>query len=375
MLLHLRSTDYDIATDASPQQVRKLFPHVLLVGAKFGVAMVIHERQKVEVTTFRTDLEYTDGRRPEGVRFSSPREDALRRDFTINGMFYDPIADEVIDYVGGRADLQAGIVRTIGEPAQRFAEDYLRLIRAVRFAVRFGFAIEPATAQAIVRFAPHITGISGERILDELTKMLSRESAGEALALLEQTQLAQAIIPELFAAPARWPAAVRRVQSIQVRRDALLALSAVLAELPHKDIVAITRRWGASNQMRDCTCWMAAHLNDWANAADMPLCGFKRLLANANFARLSLLWRHEEKEQRHSQAQSRRIASRVRAIPAEQIAPAPLVSGDDLKAMGLREGPALGKILRALYDAQLNEQITDRAAAMAEARKMIEMDG
>jgi len=181
MLLGVRSVDYDVATDATPRQVKRLFRHVLLVGAKFGVAMVIHRGRKVEVTTFRSDLSYSDGRRPDAVRFSTARQDAQRRDFTMNGMFYDPVADEVVDYVGGRKDLKAGIVRTIGRPDKRFAEDYLRMLRAVRFAVGLGFRIDPATAAAVRKHARGISAISGERIFDELNKMLSRDSAGEAL--------------------------------------------------------------------------------------------------------------------------------------------------------------------------------------------------
>ena len=375
MLLHRRSSDYDVATDAVPGQVRKLFPHVLLVGAKFGVAMVVHNRQKVEVTTFRTDLQYSDGRRPVGVQFSTPRADALRRDFTINGMFYDVKSGEDIDYVGGKADLRRGVIRTIGDPQLRFAEDYLRMIRAVRCAVRLGFGIAPATARAISQYAPHITGISGERIFDELSKMLSRPSAASALALLEKLQLARSILPEMFAAPDLWPLAIRRVGAIGRRADTPLAFAAMLAQLPVATISAIMRRWGASNDIRYSVCWLAEHLDDWRNAGELPLCDFKRLLANENFPRLQRLWRHEElsksQSQSHSRTQAMRIAARVRKIDPDKIAPPPLVDGGDLKAMGLAQGPAMGKILRELYDAQLNDELDTRPAAMDAARKLV----
>jgi poly(A) polymerase len=370
MLLHRRSNDYDIATDATPQQVRKLFPHVLLVGAKFGVAMVVHNRQKVEVTTFRTDLQYTDGRRPIGVKFSTPKEDALRRDFTINGMFYDPACRKVIDYVGGKADLRRGVIRTIGRPDERFAEDYLRMIRACRFAVRLGFRIAPATTRAIAKYAPNITGISGERIFDELSKMLSRDSAASALTLLEKLQLARTILPEMFAAPAYWQAAIKRVQAIQRQKDTHLALAALLAQLPVAAISAIMRRWGASNDFRYSVCWMAEHLDDWRTAEGLPLCDFKRLLANENFPRLQRLWRHEELSQSPSRRQAMRIAARIKKIAPDKIAPPPLVNGGDLKSIGLSQGPAMGKILRELYDAQLNEELVSRPAALDAARKL-----
>ena len=441
MLLGLRCSDYDIATDATPDDVRKLFPHVLLVGTKFGVAMVVFDKRKVEVTTFRTDLSYQDGRRPTGVKFSSPKEDAQRRDFTINGMFFDPVANEVIDYVGGREDLAAKVLRTIGSADERFGEDYLRMIRAVRFAVRLGFAIDPDTAAGIARFAPRITSISGERIYEELTKMLARPSAAEALRKLEEFKLAEAILPEMFGrsmgvspmsstgilpmsstgilpvndagvSPAlgenrgqapfsqrqqrekgasphfRW--AVERVEAVAEFGDVVLALAAMLCELPVRQIHAITRRWGASNEVREGLSWMAEHWNDWHTAAGvhpqaerspleggtqtMPLHQFKRLMAHVEFPRLRRLWRVAEQTETHSHAQSRAIDRRVASIDPKQIAPPPFVTGDDLKAMGLHEGPALGKIVRALYDAQLDELRTDRAAAMDAARRMIADD-
>ncbi|MEI7834934.1 MAG: CCA tRNA nucleotidyltransferase, partial [Planctomycetota bacterium] len=213
MLLGHESTDYDIATSATPREVKKLFGHVLLVGAKFGVAMVIRDGRKVEVTTFRSDLSYVDGRRPEGVIFATPEEDAQRRDFTINGMFYDPEADRIVDYVGGREDLQRKILRTIGRAEDRFSEDYLRMLRAVRFTVRLGFAMEPETALAVRRHAAKITAISGERIFEELSKMLSIPSAGQALDLMADLGLMQHVMPEVFE-DGRWARAVQRVTDV-----------------------------------------------------------------------------------------------------------------------------------------------------------------
>lgn len=370
MLLGVRSTDYDVATDATPQQVRRLFPHVLLVGAKFGVAVVIHRRQKVEVSTFRSDVSYTDGRRPDAVTFTTAAQDARRRDFTINGLFYDPIAKRTIDYVGGREDLRRGLIRTIGPARQRFAEDYLRMIRAVRFAVRFGFAISPATGSAIRRLAPRIRRISGERIFDELSKMLSGPSAGQAAAALHRYGLAREVLPELFDRPGLWHEAQAAVAAVAAKKDVVLALAALLGGLGPQTIAAILRRWGASNELRAALCWMAQRRDLWPRAAQMELAEFKRLLASPHFQRLRLLWQHRERTATGRSACAARIARRARSIPADRIAPRPLVTGGDLKALGFAQGPHLGAVLRAVYEAQLNEQVTTRRGALAMARRM-----
>jgi len=373
MLLGARSVDYDIATIATPQQVKKLFRHVLLVGAKFGVAMVIHKGRKVEVTTFRSDLSYSDGRRPDGVRFTSPREDAKRRDFTINGMFYDPLAKKVIDYVGGRRDLKRGVVRTIGKADERFAEDYLRMIRAVRFAMRLGFRIAPATAAAIRKHAPKIASISGERIFEELSRMLSRASAGRAMEMLNKLHLARSILPELFASASLWEAAMYRLEAVAGRRDSVLALGGCLLELPAEKVRRIVRRWGASNELRDALCWMARHHQDWRAAAEIPLCQFKRLMANEHFDRLRRLWSAQERRLTACQQCTRRIARRAAGINPRKVAPPPLVNGRDLKKLGLPQGRKLGRVLRSVYDAQLNEEITTRREALAKSLELKEL--
>jgi len=370
-LLGLRSSDYDVATDATPRQVRRLFGHVLLVGAKFGVAMIIHRGRRVEVTTFRSDLSYSDGRRPDAVRFSTPREDALRRDFTINGMFRDPIRDKVIDYVGGRKDLARRVVRTIGPPEQRFGEDYLRMIRAVRFAVRFDFRIAPATAAAVRKHAGRITSISGERLCDEMSKMLAAASAAEALRTLNRLGLAREILPELFVEATLWPEAVARVAAVAARRDLTSSLGALTAGLEPKAIRRITRRWGASNDLRDGLCFLAKHRQRWSEAATMPLCELKRLLAAEHFERLRRLWRVDERAATGRTVYARRIARRIARIAPDQVAPPALVTGTDLMAMGLSEGRRLGKLLRVIYDAQLNEEFKTPAAARAFARHRI----
>jgi tRNA nucleotidyltransferase/poly(A) polymerase len=373
MLLGQRSSDYDVATNATPREVKRLFRRVLLVGAKFGVAMVIRDRRRVEVTAFRSDLSYSDGRRPDGVRFATARQDAARRDFTINGLFYDPLEDRLIDYVGGRRDLERKVIRTIGRPRRRFAEDYLRMIRAVRFAVRLGFSIAPATAKAIRELAPRITGISGERIFDELNKMLSLPSAADALRLLAEHNLAGAILPELSCGDL-WADALRRVERLARRRDSALNLIGLLCELPPRTISAVCRHWGASNELRDAICWCAECLSAWQIAVEMPLHRFKRLLVHKHWPRLLELWAAEERLRTGKGNVSRRIARRAAAIPADQIAPPALVTGSDLKDLGLAEGPQLGEILRRVYDEQLDGKLATRQSALARAREMIASD-
>ena len=369
MLMGIESTDYDIATGATPREVKKLFGHVLLVGAKFGVAMVIRDGRKVEVTTFRSDLSYVDGRRPEGVRFATPEEDAQRRDFTINGMFYDVATDQIVDFVGGREDLERKILRTIGRADDRFSEDYLRMLRAVRFAVRFDFAMDPATASAVRSHAAKITAISGERVFEELSKMLSLPSAARALEMLADLGLMQHVMPELFE-DQRWARSLARVNDVAGRGDLLLTLAAMLGELPGGHIAAVVRRWGAANDLRDALVWIAGHLTGWADAADWPLCDFKRMLAHRHSRRLRTLWLLEERRTTGKTTHCRGIARRAGGIDPKKLLPSPLVTGKDLQDLGIPQGPDLGRIHKALYDSQLNEEFSTRKAAMKAARAM-----
>ncbi|MED5381513.1 MAG: HD domain-containing protein, partial [Verrucomicrobiota bacterium] len=191
--------DYDIATDARPDEIEGLFRKTIPVGKQFGVIMVLEAGHEYQVATFRAEAGYTDGRRPGSVRFTDSREDALRRDFTINGLFYDPLADELHDWVGGQADLEAKRIRTIGDPAQRFGEDRLRLLRAVRFAAQLDFAIEPGTFAAVQQHAAAIRDVSAERIRDELLKLFRPPHAARGLDLLRASRLLPEVLPELAA--------------------------------------------------------------------------------------------------------------------------------------------------------------------------------
>ncbi len=199
VLLGREPQDYDIATDARPEQIEKLFKRTRAVGRKFGVMIVVEGKQQFQVATFRAEADYQDGRRPGKVVFSNAEADAQRRDFTVNGLFYDPIAEKLHDWVGGEQDLRAKIIRTIGAPEERFAEDHLRLLRAIRFAAQLGFEIEPQTFAAVKKLAPKIELISAERVRDELIKLFSPPHAGRGLVLLRDSRLLPGILPELIA--------------------------------------------------------------------------------------------------------------------------------------------------------------------------------
>src|SRR5258708_1395268 len=198
LLLDRDPSDYDISTDARPERVQELFPRSLTVGAKFGVILVVEDGAQAEVATFRSDVGYSDGRHPDHVVYAdSAKKDVRRRDFTINGLLMDPATREVLDFVDGRVDLRAGVVRAIGDPRARFAEDKLRMMRAVRFAARFGFQIEPQTLAAAQALAPHVTQVSPERIREELTKLLTEGAARRGFELLDETGLLAIVLPDV----------------------------------------------------------------------------------------------------------------------------------------------------------------------------------
>ena len=197
MVMHIEPSDYDIATSARPEDIVKIFPRTESIGAQFGVILVIHQGHAFEVATFRSDDAYVDGRRPTAVTFTDARQDVLRRDFTINGLLYDPIEDRVIDYVNGQADIDARLVRAIGDPFARFQEDKLRILRAVRFGARLGYSIEPATWDAVVQMAPSIHQVSSERIREELVRILTEGQAAVGVRMLEQSGLRREILAEV----------------------------------------------------------------------------------------------------------------------------------------------------------------------------------
>ncbi len=276
-LLHRLPKDYDVATGARPEQIRQLFGEkkTLAIGAAFGVITVRGPRKAgmVEVATFRQDAAYSDGRHPDHVTFSSAQEDARRRDFTINGLFFDPLECRVIDFVGGQEDLAQRVIRAVGPPAERFAEDKLRMLRAVRFSAAFGFALEDDTRAAIRQMAGQIGAVSPERIAMEMGRMLSEPGRGEAVRLLLETGLAGAVLPEIAPADDAGRGRLDRALAVLERLDHpgfALALAALLGGLADARAARqVCLRWRLSNKDTDRVVWLLAHRADLGGARTM----------------------------------------------------------------------------------------------------------
>jgi poly(A) polymerase len=406
LLLGREPADYDVATDATPGRVLELFPDGITVGAQFGVILVYRGNIKVEVATFRSDVGYSDGRHPDRVVYAlTAKEDVQRRDFTINGMLMRPENGEVLDFVGGQADLKAGLIRAIGEPAQRFAEDKLRLMRAVRFAARFGFAIEPKTFKAIRQHAHKVTTVSAERLRDELTKMLTEGAARRALELLEETGLLPVVLPEIRAMKG-----VQQPPQFHPEGDVWIHTRLMIEQLPagsaptlawgillhdvgkpptfrsveetgdrirfdgHVDVGVrmaeqICRRLRFSNEDTEQILALIANHMRFKDVEQMKPATLKR------FLRLPRFQEHLELHRLDCLSSNRRLESygyiqRILAEnPPEQIRPPRLLTGGDLKEMGYAPGPLFSEILRCLEDAQLEGQINSKEEAEALVRE------
>jgi poly(A) polymerase len=370
--------DYDVATAAHPEIVRSLFGRrkTLAIGAAFGVITVLGPRDagQVEVATFRADADYTDGRHPAGVSFCSAREDARRRDFTINGMFLDPLSGEVHDFVGGREDLAAGVIRAIGVPAQRFAEDHLRMLRAVRFAAGFDFALDHDTRAAIERMTHLVVSVSPERIAAELRAMVSRPGRGRALALLEETGLAREVLPEV--APAAGDAAGRtawdRAAAVVAALDepTLPQAIAALCEAARVDRPgSIATRLRLSNQEAKAIAWLhvtLAELGHLDRLDSLPWSKLQPSVAHAHAPLLADLLRARAARGEGSPAAAAWFTAQS-GRPRTEIDPPPLVTGADLIAAGVVPGPAMGETLALIRGRQLDGLITTREQALAMA--------
>ena len=370
--------DYDVATAAHPEIVRSLFGRkkTLAVGAAFGVITVLGPRDagQVEVATFRADADYTDGRHPAGVSFCSAREDARRRDFTINGMFLDPLSGEVHDFVGGRDDLAAGVIRAVGVPDQRFAEDHLRMLRAVRFAAGFDFALDHDTRAAIERMTHLVVSVSPERIAAELRAMVSRPGRGRALALLEETGLAREVLPEV--APAAGDAAGRaawaRAAAVVAALDepTLPQAIAALCEAARVDQpLSIATRLRLSNQEAKAVAWLhvaLAELGCLHRLDSLPWSKLQPSVAHAHAPLLADLLRARAARAEGSPAAATWFTAQS-GRPRTEIDPPPLVTGADLIAAGVAPGPAMGETLALIRGRQLDGLITSREQALAMA--------
>jgi poly(A) polymerase len=368
-LLGIEPHDFDVATDARPDQVQSLFRRTVAVGASFGVIEVLGRKPlKVQVATFRCDDEYDDGRHPRSVTFSTPEEDARRRDFTINGLFFDPIDEKVIDFVGGEADLRDKVIRAIGNPMQRLTEDKLRLIRAVRFAARFHFNIEPATWEALRVMANRITSVSAERIADELRKILTDPSRATGIDMLQDAGLLQSIVPELPAGSSPDRNAVLAQLADPVAFP--LGLAALLLPLGPQLTADVAERLRLSNAESNRIVWLVRRHDALNEAELLPKSVLKPILAHDDIRDLLVLHRAIARAENRSEAHIEFCERCLREWPAEVINPPPLITGDDLRDLGMTPGPTFKRLLDAIRAAQLNEEISTHDEATALAQKL-----
>jgi len=393
LLMDRQPQDYDVATDARPEQVRELFGprKTFAVGESFGVVIVLGPRVdgqhiKIEVATFRAEGAYPDGRRPDPgqIRFTTPEEDAQRRDFTINGMFLDPLTNSVHDFVGGQADVQAGIVRAIGRAQDRMNEDKLRMLRAVRFAATLDFELDPATAAAVEQMAPQLSVVSIERITQELQKMLVSPHRRRGVRLVQQHGLLPVIIPELSeiaaaSEPGQWAHVLEMLDQLE-SPGFELALATLLQYLPASGgeskrdreregtVAGVARRLRLSNQQADRTVWLVAHQHDLDEAPTLPIAKLKRTLAHPFAGDLIKFLRADIGARRGDATCVEFIDRYLAETPPEVINPPPLLTGADLIALGLTPGPEFQSLLERLRDEQLAGHVASKDAAIALVR-------
>jgi poly(A) polymerase len=409
--------DYDVCTDARPERVQELFPRSIAVGAKFGVILVLEdgaqqdaEQQRaaqVEVATFRSDIGYSDGRHPDHVVYSdTPQEDVRRRDFTINGLLMDPATGETLDFVGGLADLRAGIVRAIGDPRLRFAEDKLRMLRAVRFAARFGFRIEPETMAASQSLAAQITQISPERIRDELTKLLTEGAARRGFELLDETGLLAVVLPDIarmkgVEQPPQfhpegdvWIHERMMLEKLQPHCSPTLAWGVLLHDVGkpptfapatgpgtrirfngHEEVGAriaehICRALRFSNDDTEQIEALVANHMHFKDVPQMRAATLKRFVRLPRFEEHLELHRLDCLASNGSLEAYNFVQRFLVETPPEKVYPPKLVTGDDLKDMGLVPGPRFREILMAVEEAQLEGRLHDRESALQFVRSI-----
>lgn len=384
-LLGVRPKDYDVATSATPDEVRSVFGRrkALAIGESFGVITVLGPKpHQVEVATFRSDGEYSDGRHPDAVTFSSPEEDAHRRDFTINGMFFDPVEDRVIDYVEGKRDLERRVIRAIGDPHERIEEDRLRMLRAVRFAATYQFELEEQTLDAIRRLHDRISSVSQERISHELERMCCHHERARAIRLLAESQLLSDVLPELNTVDE--PRFDRMLALLQQLGDIPLTVTAaassrfalVLAvlfgadggDLSDKEVTQTCRRMKLSNDIRKSTEWLVRTRCILHNAATMKFSEIQPILVHDDIELAVQLQDAVAAVDQTESAHVERCREELK-LPANQLNPAPLLGGDDLVKAGIRPGPAFKEALAIVRNAQLDGLISTTEEALELAHK------
>ena len=402
LLLGAQPKDFDVSTDARPERIMGLFPQSGQVGAHFGVVLVRDAGAQVEVATFRSDHEYADGRRPASVHFESdPREDVLRRDFTINGLMMEAATGEVLDYVGGRADLERRVVRAIGDPDARFLEDHLRLLRAVRFAARLRFEIESATFEAMARHHALILKVAAERVREELTRILTEGGARRGFELLDASGMLADLLPEVAAMKGVgqppefhpegdvWTHTLLLLEGLG-RATPTLAWGALLHDVgkPPTFRVAerirfnghveegvklahgiLTRLRFSRDDMEQVEALIANHMR-FKDAHRMKQSTLKCFLRMPDFGEHLELHRLDCLAGNRNLENYELVKRKLEELPAEQLKPPPLVTGTDLIAEGYEPGPRFAEMLAAVEDAQLEGRAGSREEAMKMVREM-----
>ena len=362
MLLGKKPKDHDVVTDATPAEVCKIFRRTIKVGAKFGVIIILADSQQVEVATFRTETGYTDGRRPDKVSFTSAQQDALRRDFTINGMFYDPLQKKVIDYVGGQKDLKSKNLRTIGKADERFSEDYLRMLRAVRFAAQLDFEIEKNTLIAVKKYSGRITKISGERIAAELELLSAAAGRKKGVKLLIKTGLAERIFP-IFKNARTAELAVKVFDYLPKGIVFELAVAALFVACRTGDAMENLKILKLSrNQLKHIKFLLERR--GYLLNGDMGLAHLKLISSEPYFEDLYSLQKAIQKADGKSLSALLTVRRRADALAGSQLRPKPLLNGHELIQLGAEPGPQVGHVGRELYIEQLSENITTKQQAI-----------
>lgn len=399
-LLGREPGDYDIATSALPEQIEALFPRTIPVGRKFGVIIVLVQEQQFQVATFRAEADYQDGRRPETVVFANAQADAARRDFTVNGLFFDPVSEKLHDWGGGEADLRAKIIRTIGSPGERFAEDHLRLLRAVRFAAQLGFAIEPATFAAIQKLAAKIKLISAERIRDELLKLFQPPNAARGLELLHATGLLAHVLPELAATVACEQSPDYHPEG-SVFNHLCLMLKQLPADAPpllpwavlmhdiakpltasrdektgsihfyeHEKIGAdlteqILERMKFPRKDIETVAAAVRHHMQFKDAPQMRKATLRRMLLRETFPLELQLHRLDCLGSNGRLDTYAFLIAQAAALASQPAIRPPLLTGADLIALGIKPGKAMGALLQEIRELQLSDELKTPAEARA----------
>ena len=365
MVMKIEPSDYDIATSAPPEKIMKIFPHTEPIGAQFGVVLVIHRGHPYEVATFRSDDAYIDGRRPSGVVFTDARTDVLRRDFTINGLLYDPVEKRVIDYVSGQADIRDRIVRAIGDPRKRFEEDKLRLLRAVRFGARLGYSIESETWAAVCSLAPEIKRVSSERIREELSRILTEGQAAMGFSLLHESGMLRVILPDVS-----WDEHLGRcLEFIPAKSPADFAFGVLLHETSAESARRVAEDLKMSGAEIQHVVSLVKNLPQFHALQSSSISAMKR------FLRLPRFQDHLELARICGTAGLRGLDGYnfvwdlTLKWSLDDIAPPPLVSGDDLIRLGFSPGPLFKEILTRVEDEQLEGRLTTSDQALDFVRK------